>query len=475
VSAAGSDNAVVIVGGGPAGAAAARLLALWGHDVRFITRRKMARAALLAESLPPSCKKLLDVLGVTDEVDRAAGMRSSGNTVWWGSSDIRVEYFPSGQLGWQITADALSEALVQSAANAGVTLDVRSVRVADLDALPPNVVVLDCSGRSGVIARARQWRVYEPALKSIAIVGVWQHERWPLPETSHTLIESYGDGWMWSVPVGGGRRSIAAMVDPRVSNLETADAIAVYQSEIAKTAHFRALTRDAELLAKPCGFDASMYYSSRYADGRTLVVGDAASFIDPLSSAGVKKALASGWLAAVATHTALLRPEMRATAFEFFAAREEEMYRSFREMTRKFLAQGASGHIEPFWSDRAAVPDGGRPSFVVDEAAIGTAYERIRHADHLDLEAADGVHVAPCPAVTGCEIVLEPRVRAPGAVAVRYQDDVDLVALVELVPHARNVGLMFEEYVRRSGPVPLPDFLRVLASLVAAGWLVWRQ
>jgi hypothetical protein len=34
---------------------------------------------------------------------------------------------------------------------------------------------------------------------------------------------------------------------------------------------------------------------------------------------------------------------------------------------------------------------------------------------------------------------------------------------------------MFEEYVRRSGPVPLPDFLRVLASLVAAGWLVWRQ
>ena len=34
-----------------------------------------------------------------------------------------------------------------------------------------------------------------------------------------------------------------------------------------------------------------------------LLAGDAGSFIDPLSSAGVKKALASAWLAAVAVST----------------------------------------------------------------------------------------------------------------------------------------------------------------------------
>ena len=43
-----------------------------------------------------------------------------------------------------------------------------------------------------------------------------------------------------------------------------------------------------------------MYDATRFVDGDVLLVGDAGSFLDPLSSAGVKKALASGWLAAVA-------------------------------------------------------------------------------------------------------------------------------------------------------------------------------
>lgn len=73
-----------------------------------------------------------------------------------------------------------------------------------------------------------------------------------------------------------------------------------------------------------------------------LLVGDAGSFVDPLSSAGVKKALASGWLAAVAVHTALVRPAMRDAAFRFFAAREREMYASLRAMTERHLGDAAA-------------------------------------------------------------------------------------------------------------------------------------
>jgi len=54
---------VVVVGAGPAGAAAARLLASWGHSVAIVTRAPTNRA--LAESLPPSCTRLLDRLGAT--------------------------------------------------------------------------------------------------------------------------------------------------------------------------------------------------------------------------------------------------------------------------------------------------------------------------------------------------------------------------------------------------------------------------
>src|SRR4051812_25680038 len=60
---------VAVLGGGPAGAAAARLLASHGHRVAVLTRAP-ARPAL-AESLPPSVAKLLDRIGVRAAVDAA--------------------------------------------------------------------------------------------------------------------------------------------------------------------------------------------------------------------------------------------------------------------------------------------------------------------------------------------------------------------------------------------------------------------
>src|ERR687896_529919 len=146
---------------------------------------------------------------------------------------------------------------------------------------------------------------------------------------------------MWSVPAAGGVRYVAAMVDPRATERAAGGARAVYLAEIAKTNRFAALLHDAHLEDGPAGWDASMYSSQHYADERVLLAGDAGSFIDPLSSAGVKKALASGWLAAVATHTALVRPAMRHVAFEFFDAREREIYEHFLALTRRFLTDAA--------------------------------------------------------------------------------------------------------------------------------------
>ena len=88
---------VSIIGGGPAGAAAARLLASWGHSVIVLDRTHSAMS--LGESLPPSCRKLFDVLGVTASIDDAKFYRSSGNTVWWEDREPRSETFMDGLKG----------------------------------------------------------------------------------------------------------------------------------------------------------------------------------------------------------------------------------------------------------------------------------------------------------------------------------------------------------------------------------------
>lgn len=473
---------VLILGGGPAGAAASRLLSAWGHSVRLITRP--AADHRLAVSIPPSCAKLFDAIGVTTAIERAGFVRSTGNTVWWGQQEARIETFADGALGWQVDLNILESMLLAETERAGVTVERRSL---DIDAaraggtslsavalsakveVPPALFVLDCTGRTGVIARARNIRRYDAGPTTIALAGEWRRDSWPLPDDTHTVIESYADGWMWSVPTAAGVRHVSAMIDPQRSDLARGgSARDVYLAEIAKTRAFRNIVADASLTAGPTGWDASTYGAHQYAGDDWLLVGDAASFIDPLSSAGVKKALASAWLAAIAVNTAVKTPAMRAHAFDFFAAREREIERHYAAESRAFLAAAAREHDRPFWATRSADLAGTSH----DAGAVRHAFDRLKASDVLRVKVADQVRIEPRALVDGNEIRLAPHVIAPDSTATRYLHGIDLVALLELAPQRAQVGDLFEAYGRGRPAVPLHDFLLALSSVVARGWLV---
>jgi flavin-dependent dehydrogenase len=445
------------------------LLALWGHRVQLRTWPGGDNRQL-AESIPPSCGKLFDIVGVRDAMDSAGFVRTTGNTVWWGHDSARVEFFSNGARGWQVTRPDLSAVLTSTARAAGVEYIAGRATI-DGNANDASFV-LDCTGRHGLVARARGLRLADPALRTVALVGRWQHQTWPLPDVTHTVIESYADGWAWSVPIGTGERYVAVMVDPRTSNLSKGEgAEKTYREEIRKTRRFAPMLADASFVGGPWGWDASMYSASRYVDGNVLLVGDAGSFIDPLSSAGIKKALASAWLAAVAVHTALVRPAMRDTALGFFSAREAEIYQAFRSLTQQHLANAATGDAHPFWSDRASMTESAND--VDDERATVAAFERLRAAPAVVLRRNEALTIEPRPAVSGSEIVLELRiVTADAPQGVRFVRDVDVIALLEVAPAHERVPDAFAAYCRQHGPVALPDFLAALATAVARRWLV---
>jgi flavin-dependent dehydrogenase len=462
----GAAPDVLVLGGGPAGAAAARLLALWGHRVVLRTKSHPS-SANLAESIPPSTQKLFDILGVRGDIDRAGFIRSTGNTVWWGS-EARVETFVGGARGWQVTASELAGVLLDAASGAGVVIEGAAARDAAAHEAEA-AFTLDCTGRAGVIARAADVRVAEPGDHTVAVVAAWHHAHFDLPDATHTLIESYADGWAWSVPLGDAARAVAVMVDRRRSNLARDRAAReVYDREIQKTTRFRALLADAAMVDGPFGWDASMYSSSRYIVDNALLVGDAASFIDPLSSAGIKKALASAWLAAVAVHTSLVRPSMRQAALDFYAAREADVYRAFRAMARRFLAGAAAVYDHPFWSDRTDPEE-----YDDDRADVEAAFRRIRQCDAVRLRRSGEVRIESLPAVSGREIVLEPRlVTLATPQGVRFVADVDVLTLVDLAPSAGSIPDLFDAYNRHAAPVGLPEFLTALSTAVARRWLV---
>ena len=452
----------MVLGGGPAGSAASLLLARWGHAVQLVARPVADR---LAVSIPPSCAKLFDAIGVSDVIAGAGFIRSTGHTAWWGSDDPRTETFAAGSLGWQVEVGRLSSVIRERAVEAGVTVE-RSHPAAT-----HHPFVIDCSGRAGVLAREKNLREYDHGLRTVALVGEWRREGlWPVPDDTHTLIESYDDGWMWSVPAGGGVRHIAAMVDPQRSDLARgASAKGVYLAEIAKTRVFSRLISGASLLYNPRGWDASQYRAREYAGDGWLLAGDAGSFVDPLSSAGVKKALASGWLAAIVVNTCLSNPSMRSQALDFFSTREREIEQHLSRESGVFLAAASSRHRRPFWEERAEEhsdePD--------DTGAVQRAFEQLKSRDEWTVSVPLHVLIEPRPIIRGNEIVLEPHLISPGDPrGTRYVRGIDMLVVTELAPSCRSVPDLFDACALRLGAVPLHDFLFAVATAVARGWLV---
>jgi flavin-dependent dehydrogenase len=77
------------------------------------------------------------------------------------------------------------------------------------------------------------------------------------------------------------------MIDPPAGTREGATLEAMYRAELAGTIHLARLLRGATPERAPGGLSASPYVATRFAGPGWALVGDAASFIDPLSSFGV--------------------------------------------------------------------------------------------------------------------------------------------------------------------------------------------
>jgi flavin-dependent dehydrogenase len=496
----------VVIGSGPSGSAAARLLASWGHSVVLLTRTERDSRGL-AESLPPSTRKLLAEIGVLDDVDRAGFYRTTGNTVWWGAREGHVERFgrTDETFGYQVFRPHLDRVLLASAERAGARVmrdaNVRCVAHIDDDGAEAACVefggdrqltarfVLDCSGRAGVVAR-NGLRRYESGYRMQALVGVWHQQdgvRWAIPDETHTVVETYGDGWAWSIPINQSTRHVGLVVDGATTHITRGPTIeATYRAEMTKTRQLNELMSGA-VLDHVWACDASLYSSSSYAGPRFVLVGDAGSFIDPLSSFGVKKALASAWVAAIAVHTCLEHPDRSAVALDFYSKREREVYETMLARSRAYSREAYERHPHPFWAHRSAngeaddrravdhavdTDDNGDTLFRSPE--VQAAFLALKERSSVAFERTD-LSRTTTAMIQRNEIVVADAIAFPGSSdSIRFLAGVDLMKLCDMACHYRQVGDLFDAYCRTHGPVTLPGLLGSLSVLVAKGVLVLR-
>ncbi len=477
---------VIVIGAGPAGCAAAIVLAEAGRSVVLVDRPVGARRAL-AESIPPSARRILTELGLDAAVASAGFQPWRGNTVWWADAAPRVEQFSPDAVGFQVDRHRFDSILRDAAARAGAEIVSGTVRSAappvvtiDMDGRDEEVTapwILDCSGRAGVLAR-QGLREMETSHRTVALAGIWRATTpWPEECDGHTLVASHADGWAWSVPVARDVRYVTVMVDPERSHLtKDVPALDVYRAELAKVTPFEDVPASAHLEAGPWGADASLYSASRHAGAGFLLVGDAATFIDPLSSFGVKKALTSGWLAAIVTTTILDAPAMEDAAVAFFESRERHVSNAFRRQAARYAEDAGSRH--PFWQARVAtgqvdgMDEGVDPAALAGDPAVVSALRDLQQRPELSVKHGDEVRIIRRPLIRGRRLVMEDHVAVPEwPDGVRYIRNVDVLLVLRLAPDHHDVGELYDAVVRIQPGVGLPDFLGVLATLVARGAL----
>ena len=481
---------VVVVGAGPSGAVAARLLASWGYDVRLLTRPIDASRAL-ANSLPPSTQKLLTQVDLLDLVDRV-GYRTTGNTVWWGGREGQVQPFGADGSAWgyQIDRAVLDPLLLEAAAASGVTVHADAV-VRRVDLREPVVrvtcdsggstttiaarFVLDCSGRAGVVAASHGLRRHVHGGRMQALIGVWARDAgWPLQNPSHTVIETCRDGWAWSLPTSHTVRHAGIMVDGATSRITRGDSLeATYRAQLALTPRMNDQMHGARL-DRVFACDASIYTAATHAGDRFLLVGDAGSTLNPLSSFGVKKALASAWLASVVVNTCLAHPERAADARAFFSQWASEIWQVNLKRSRDFAREALAAHASPFWQTQAdaAVDESIIP---LDDAELLRAPEvlrelvRLRASDTVVFSKPDDRTFVSAPIVRGNLVVIEPAVALGPAPRDRrrYARGIDLVALAAIAIRHTNVPSIYDEYCEKCGRSPLPELLASLSLLIA--------
>ena len=370
----GFDADVIVVGGGPAGSAAATMLARKGWRVRLYERDRFPREHV-GESLLPASMPVLAELGVLPAVEAEGFLPKYGATMVWGRepdpwSWSFAESSPRYPHAYQVVRARFDEILLRNAAASGV--DVReghrvlaaeagpagaTLRVEDGDGAGHEArarFVVDASGQAGLIGRARSLREADPFFRNLAVYGYFEGgSRLPAPDTNNIFIESIEDGWLWSIPLHTGVVSTGVVVDSAVGRGQIADlgAERFFRERVAGGPRTAALLEGATLTGPPTIVRDWSYASSELAGEGFVLAGDAACFVDPLFSSGVHLALSSGVLAAAYVTSALKDPELGRAAAAVYEEQYRQQYHHFREMARLFYASNRT--IDSyFWEAR---------------------------------------------------------------------------------------------------------------------------
>jgi flavin-dependent dehydrogenase len=337
---------VVVIGGGPAGATAATLLAKAGHRVGLFERQSFPRFHV-GESLVPAVNLALEKIGVLERMDEIGFTQKHGVQFISPKGPSRPFYFSEVRdermhYTWQVLRSDFDRMMLDHAAECGVHVEtdasvvevcsegdaVTGVRVRRLDESEDVVsarIVLDASGQQGVVARERSKQQLIPGLENTAVYAHYQGVKLDTGiDAGSTLIYRLdAKSWIWFIPLMGGV-SIGLVTSAREILRFGQNRDEILQSAIDQCPALLERMANATVIGEVRVARDFSYRATVDGGAGWAVIGDALGFIDPVYSTGLLLSVRSAEVAALEVACALAsdqqHPDMRGFSAEWQVA-----------------------------------------------------------------------------------------------------------------------------------------------------------
>jgi geranylgeranyl reductase family protein len=359
---------VLVVGGGPSGAAAAYWLAVAGFDVLVVEKKHFPREKTCGDGLTPRSVRQLEDMGLAD--DLAGHHRYEGLRALAFGRELRLQWPETREFdryGYVITRAELDQLVVGRAEKAGATLWQGAEAVAPLRQAQTaggpcgGAIVLDRDSGGRVEVEAQYVVVADGANSRFGrALGTARDKKLPLgmairgyyssPRHDESWIESHLDirdragkvvpGYGWIFPLGDGRVNVG------IGLLSTFD-----QWKQVNTSHlldafvsFAPASWEispASACGPPTGGKLPMSLSvGPHVGPDWLLVGDAGGAINPFNGEGIAYAYETGRMAAGAISSALAG--RGAVALRTYDAELADTYAQYYRVASAFV--GLIGH-----------------------------------------------------------------------------------------------------------------------------------
>lgn len=358
------DTDVLIIGAGPAGSIAARMLKKLGHRVVILEKTLFPRFSI-GESLLPQCMEFLaeaDLLEIVAaegfQLKNGAAFSHAGKQT---DFDFSQKFSPGFASTYQVPRARFDQVLAEAADECGVTIHYQhSIIAADfgtpgqasltsLDAKGMQrewtaKIVLDASGFGRALPRLLNLETPSSLPPRQALfthiedrISVADFDRNKILIAIHP---QFHEVWYWLIPFSNGRSSLGVVVpegflDQQTDiSLDKLRELAMQEprlAELLQGSHFDTPVNQIG------GYSANV--KSLYGSGYVLL-GNAGEFLDPVFSSGVTIALKSASLA-----VPLVDRQLRGLAVDWQHEYEEVLRRGI-EVFRAYVNAWYDGHFQ---------------------------------------------------------------------------------------------------------------------------------